>query len=53
MKAHVEFEKIHPFVDFNGRTGRLLLLWHTVNLKMPIDVIRAKTKHKKYYPLFK
>lgn len=29
--AHVEFEKIHPFVDGNGRTGRMVMQWQRVN----------------------
>ncbi len=30
--AHFAFEKIHPFLDGNGRVGRILLSWHLARL---------------------
>ena len=26
--AHIDYEKLHPFTDGNGRSGRALWLWH-------------------------
>lgn len=36
---HIEFEKIHPFIDGNGRTGRLLLTYEMISMGLlPVDI---------------
>ena len=30
-KEHIEFESIHPFIDGNGRTGRILMNQRLIN----------------------
>lgn len=38
-KHHIEFEKIHPFTDGNGRCGRLLLTYEMISIGLlPIDI---------------
>lgn len=51
IKMHVRFEKIHPFIDGNGRVGRLLLWWHELLLGMPPTLIRF-VERDKYYKWF-
>lgn len=50
-QAHIEFERIHPFFDGNGRTGRLLWLWHRQQSGLPFDYINIKDRAE-YYQWF-
>lgn len=49
--AHVQFEMIHPFVDGNGRTGRLLMWWMEVREGVDPTLIEFD-KRQDYYAWF-
>ena len=54
--AHVQFETIHPFLDGNGRVGRLLITFLLINarvLQEPVLYLSLylKTHRQRYYEL--
>lgn len=51
-KFHLEFEHIHPFIDGNGRIGRVLINYQLARLGFPPIIIRDKEKAV-YYSSFK
>ena len=53
-ESHILFEKIHPFVDGNGRIGRMLMNWQRITvLKKSLLIIHEGKEQLKYYQWFK
>jgi len=48
---HLEFEGIHPFIDGNGRTGRLLINLDLIRNGFPPINVKF-TDRKRYYDAF-
>ena len=47
-RYHIEFERIHPFEDGNGRTGRLIINYKLLKNNLP-PVVIAKEDRVKYF----
>ena len=50
---HIEFERIHPWVDGNGRTGRMFLNYSRVKAGLPLLIIHEGEEQYEYYKWFK
>ena len=52
VRCHIQFERIHPFVDGNGRTGRMILNQQLVNNGLLPVAITKKSKYRQAFKLF-
>jgi fido (protein-threonine AMPylation protein) len=52
-KWHIQFEKIHPFEDGNGRTGRILMNMQRLEIGLPLLIIHEGKEQFEYYKWFK
>lgn len=52
QEDHVRYEVIHPFVDGNGRTGRMFMNWQRVKCGLPVMIIYERAKQD-YYKWFR
>jgi Fic family protein len=50
---HITYEHIHPFVDGNGRTGRLFLNWERLKAGLPLLIIHEGFEQYEYYKWFR
>lgn len=49
---HINFERIHPFLDGNGRTGRMVLNQHLVNYGMLPVSIEKNSDYRQAFRLY-
>lgn len=49
--AHIAFEKIHPFIDGNGRVGRMVMNWQRRHAGLTPLMIEA-SERRQYYAWF-
>lgn len=52
-EVHLAYEHVHPFVDGNGRTGRILYNLHRVVLGLGLDIIHEGDEQYEYYKWFR
>lgn len=52
VTLHIAFEEIHPFIDGNGRMGRILLNWHLVKRNNSVLLVYTEDDKQTYYRLF-
>ncbi len=50
---HIQFEKIHPFEDGNGRVGRILMNIQRLKIDLPLLIIHEGEEQQRYYRWFK
>lgn len=48
-KKHIEFERIHPFKDGNGRTGRTIMQQQLLNYGLLPTVIKDQSKYRQAF----